>query len=136
MEPGHQREGATVDALAGTGRGPRLARGLSEMGVGQGDLVVVACCRNHHADADVALMAARLLDARTAELRPEGALPERPKLVLACEEGLSWWQATKLSAVVVAEAPGVMWWRGLEARHARPAGRLRTPPVLASQSRN
>ena len=39
-------------------------------------------------------------------------------LFLACEEGLAWWQATRLSALVVAEAPGVMWWRGLEARHA------------------
>jgi hypothetical protein len=126
----------SVDALAGDGRGPRLARGLNEMGVGRGDLVVVACCRNHHADAEVALSAARLLDARIAEFRPGGAVPERPKLVLACEEGLSWWQATRLSALVVAEAPGVMWWRGLEARHARPSGRLRTPPVRASQSRN
>jgi hypothetical protein len=136
MVPSHQREGATFDALTGDGRGPRLARGLSEMGIAQGDLVVVACCGNHHADAEVALSAARLLDARIAEFRPGGALPERPKLVLACEEGLSWWQATRLSALVVAEAPGVMWWRGLEARHARPPGRLRTPPVLASQSRN
>jgi hypothetical protein len=121
MVPGHQMKDAIVDALAGDGRAPRLARGLSGMGVSQGDLVVVACCGNHHADAEVALSASRLLDARIAELRPGGALPERPKLVLACEEGLAWWQATRLSALVVAEAPGVMWWRGLEARHARPA---------------
>ena len=39
MVPGHHREGAILDALTGDGRGPRLARGLSEMGVGQGDLV-------------------------------------------------------------------------------------------------
>ena len=132
--PDHRMHGAIVHALAGDGRGPRLARGLSEMGVGQGDLVVVACCGSHHADAEVALSAARLLHARIAEFKPGGALPERPKLVLACEEGLSWWQATRLPALVVAEAPGVMWWRGLEARHARPAGRLGAPPARPSQA--
>ena len=100
-------------------RSSRLARGLATMGVGQGDLVLVACCGIHHVDTEVALSAARLLDARCAEFIPGGAVPERPKLVLACEEGLSWWQATGMAALVVAEAPGATWWRGLEAHHAR-----------------
>jgi hypothetical protein len=100
------------------------------MGVGEGDLVVVACCGNHDADAEVARSAARLLGARIAELWPGVALSERPRLVLACEEGLSWWQATGLHAVVVADAPGATWWRALEARHARPdpVGRGRPRP--------
>jgi hypothetical protein len=90
------------------------------MGVGQGDLVLVACCGSHHVDTEVALSAARLLDARTEEFIPGGAVAERPKLVLACEEGYSWWKATRMAALVVAEAPGASatWWRGLEARHA------------------
>jgi len=107
--------------LQADSRPARLARGLRQLGVQRGDPIVVACCPEHPTERAVAEEAASLVHARAIELYADEPLVERPKVVVACVEGLSRWIELKIPARVVAEGMGdcVIWWTALELLNAR-----------------
>jgi hypothetical protein len=101
-------------------RGRWLADGLRALGVGAGADVVIVCCDEHATEQDVAVLACASLQARSRVISPEalGSLTAaevgRPRLVLACAEGFDHWLATGVPAMVVSDAPEVLWWRVVE----------------------
>lgn len=97
-------------------RGNRLARALLRLGIQAGDGVAILCCPEHAADAVVAARAAAVIGARVSFSADDCGVPP-VRVVLACEEGLTGWRA-RPSAVVVADAPGALWWKALELREA------------------
>ncbi len=41
-----------------------------------------------------------------------------PSVHLACEEGVAAWRAVRGTGIMIGDGDGVMWWKGLECRHA------------------
>lgn len=110
-------------------RSNRLGRGLVELGVRPGDRVAVICCDRHLVDRMVGLVGVQKAAAQGVSLHPEhpehsaGWLAEqlranRPRLVLACSEGVEAWRATGVPCQVVGDEPGVTWWKLVEARQS------------------
>ena len=93
-------------------RSNRLARALGALGVSDGDRVAVACCEEHHLDRDVAIAAVTKAGAVPVAVDGGGV-----RAVLACAEGMEWWRRTGARAIVIADAPGTVWWKALELRH-------------------
>jgi hypothetical protein len=107
-------------------RGRRLGRGLKSLGVRSGQHVVVLCCARHLEDRWAAVAALEGLgavpvvpgdwDQRTlARLFAKRSLPS---VHLACEEGVAAWRAVSGTGIMIGDGDGVMWWKGLECRHA------------------
>jgi hypothetical protein len=107
-------------------RARRLGRGLKSLGVTAGQPVVVLCCAHHLEDRSAAVAALEGLgavpvvphdwDDRTlARLFAKGSLPS---VHLACEEGVAAWRAVGGTGIMIGDGDGVMWWKGLECRHA------------------
>ena len=107
-------------------RAGRLQRGLHSMGVAAGQRIVVLCCGDHAEDRQVAVDALEGLG--VVAITPSdwtwpalaGLFDNRayPNIHLACEEGLDAWRAARGTGIMIADGPGVVWWRGLECRHA------------------
>ena len=114
-------------------RSNRLGRALVELGIGAGDRVVVLCCDRHLPDRMVGLVGAQKAAAQGVLVnidRPMAWLAEqlrsvRPRLILACSEGVTAWRATGVPCQVVGDEPGVTWWKLIEAR--QPAGPFQVP---------
>jgi hypothetical protein len=107
-------------------RARRLGRGLESLGVRPGQDVVVLCCAHHHEDRSAAIAALEGLgavpviprdwDERTLAML--FAKRGRPSVHLACEEGVAAWRAVRGTGIMIGDGDGVMWWKGLECRHA------------------
>jgi hypothetical protein len=126
--------GAAMDVDAGASaacariklRAGRLRRGLQSMGVAPGQAIVVLCCSDHAEDRQVAIEALDGLG--LVAITPTdwtwpalvGLFDTRtyPNIHLACEEGLDAWRAARGTGIMIANGPGVVWWRALECRHA------------------
>jgi hypothetical protein len=104
----------------------RLARGLSSLGLRNGDSIMVLCCENHQEDLEVALAAVRAIGASLVVPRhwnDPGAVRRLSKTTdtktyLACEEGVEVWRTAGGRGRMIGDSPGVYWWKALEARHA------------------
>lgn len=104
----------------------RLARGLKGVGVHPDDTVVVLCCARHEEDRQVAIRALEKLGAEAvlpARWDDPGSVQRvtevaRARVLLACEEGVDVWRAAGGRGRMIGDSPGVLWWKGLEARHA------------------
>ena len=107
-------------------RARRLGRGLESLGVRPGQHVVVLCCARHLEDRSAAVAALEGLgavpvvprdwDERTlARILAKRSLPS---VHLACEEGVAAWRAVSGTGIMIGDGDGVMWWKGLECRHA------------------
>jgi hypothetical protein len=126
--------GAAMDVEAGADaacariklRSGRLRRGLQSMGVAPGQRIVVLCCGDHAEDRQVAVDALKGLGVVAITpsdwTRPalDGLFDNRiyPNIHLACEEGVAAWRAVRGTGIMIADGPGVVWWRALECRHA------------------
>lgn len=107
-------------------RSDRLSRGLRSLGLGPGDTVAVLCCDEHQADRAVGYRGAQKAELRPIVLPPAMTIESlrarlrslRPRLILACSEGVTAWRLTGVACRVVGDEPGVTWWKLLEARHA------------------
>jgi hypothetical protein len=107
-------------------RGRRLGRGLKSLGVRAGQHVVVLCCVHHLEDRWAAVAALEGLGAvpvvpREWDDRTLAALFAKrslPSVHLACEEGVAAWRAIGGTGIMIGDGDGVMWWKGLECRHA------------------
>ena len=107
-------------------RARRLGRGLKSLGVRSGQRVIVLCCDHHLEDRSAAVAALEGLDAvpvvpadwdeRT--LTRLFAKRSLPSVHLACEEGVAAWRAVSGTGIMIGDGDGVMWWKGLECRHA------------------
>jgi hypothetical protein len=107
-------------------RARRLGRGLKSLGVRSGQPVVVLCCGRHVEDRSAAVAALeeigavpvvpREWDERT--LVTVFARRSLPSVHLACEEGVAAWRAVGGTGIMIGDGDGVMWWKGLECRHA------------------
>lgn len=62
----------------------------------------------------MATAAVEAVGATGVALNDRDPLDVRPALVLACPEGLEWWQRLGIPARIVSDAPGSLWWRVLE----------------------
>ena len=108
-------------------RSNRLARALVDLGVMSGDPVTVVCCDAHAPDLLVAYLATIKVGAITTVRPLDSPLGADASVVLACAEGVSACRAAGVRALIVGDAPGVVWWKALElrqsaARFVRPAG--------------
>jgi hypothetical protein len=107
-------------------RARRLGRGLKSLGVRSGQRVVVLCCAHHLEDRTAAVAALQGLgavpviptdwDERTLIML--FAKRRLPSVHLACEEGVAAWRAVSGTGIMIGDGDGVMWWKGLECRHA------------------
>ena len=107
-------------------RSNRLGRALAELGVQPGDTVVLLCCDEHLPDRMVGYVGVQKAAARAVSLPPER--PQvwltaqlrslRPRMILACSEGVEAWRATGVPCHVVGDEPGVTWWKLVEARQS------------------
>jgi len=93
-------------------RSNRLARALTALGVDAGERVAVACCDEHALDREVAVAAVSKAGAIAVSV-DDGDV----RAVLACAEGMEWWRRTGGHALVIADAPGAVWWKAVELRH-------------------
>lgn len=105
-------------------RAGRLQRGLASLGIGPGDEVAVVCCDQHLPDRLVALAALDHLGG-VAVVPPEWThsvmceiAQNRPKAVLACEEGVAGWRDVNGRGIVIGEGHNILWWKSLECRHS------------------
>jgi non-ribosomal peptide synthetase component F len=120
MERGERLTFGTLDK-----RSNRLGRALVAMGIEPGQRVALLCCENHPGDLMVAYVGVQKAGAVSVVLPPAAATDDlagvlrltAPKLVIACSEGLEAWNATKVPARVVGDAPDVVWWKALELKH-------------------
>jgi hypothetical protein len=95
--------------------------------------VVIICCDRHLPDRMVGLVGVQKAAAQGVSLSPERPIPwlaERlralkPRLVLACSDGVERWRATGVPCQVVGDEPGVTWWKLIEAR--QPAAPFQVP---------
>jgi hypothetical protein len=107
-------------------RRDRLVRGLTGVGIHRDDNIMVLCCANHDEDRQVAVTAVQVLGAKAVVPATWGdphslrELTERAstRVFLACEEGVDAWRASGARGRMIGDSPGVLWWKGLEARHA------------------
>ncbi|MCU1463632.1 MAG: hypothetical protein JWO37_3707 [Acidimicrobiales bacterium] len=73
--------------------------------------MAVACCDDHMIDRDVARAAIAKAGAVAVSVHGRAV-----RAVLACAEGLEWWEQTGARALVIADAPGTVWWKAVELR--------------------
>ena len=107
-------------------RARRLGRGLKSLGVRPGQHVVVLCCDHHLEDRSAAIFALEGLGAVPVVPRDWDeptlvtlfAKRGLPSVHLACEEGVAAWRAVRGTGIMIGDGDGVMWWKGLECRHA------------------
>ena len=107
-------------------RARRLGRGLKSLGVRSGQQVVVLCCARHLEDRWAAVAALEALGAVPVVPRDWDertlvrlfAKRSLPSVHLACEEGVAAWRAVSGTGIMIGDGDGVMWWKGLECRHA------------------
>jgi non-ribosomal peptide synthetase component F len=107
-------------------RSNRLGRALVELGVRPGDRVGVLCCDRHLVDRMVGLVGVQKAAAQGVSLHPARPVPwladqlraTRPRLILACSEGVEAWRTTGVPCQVVGDEPGVTWWKLVEARQS------------------
>ncbi len=108
----------------------RLAHALDYLGVGLGSIVVIACCSRHREDATVAAMAVHAVSAERISLAEGDWIDVRPTLVLACSEGVEWWHLLGVTARIVSDVPGTLWWRVLENTQVSTPFRRHPPPAI------
>jgi hypothetical protein len=107
-------------------RARRLGRGLKSLGVRPGQQVVVLCCVHHLEDRSAAIAALEGLGAvpvlprdwEETTLVMLFAKRSLPSVHLACEEGVAAWRSVGGTGIMIGDGDGVMWWKGLECRHA------------------
>lgn len=129
-------------------RSNRLGRALASRGVRPGERVALLCCDEHAPDLAVAYLGVRKAGARAVVLpvaMDAGDLATvaqwtRPRVILACHEGVEAWRgAGVLAGLVVGDDTGVVWWKALELRESPEPFRAPEaddpPPDLVAQLR-
>lgn len=105
-------------------RSNRLARAVRRLGVLEGETVAVVVCDDD--ERSVAVAAAQKAGARVVVIscatQPEQFAAryraELVKAVIACEEGVEVWRASRVGGLILGDGEGVPWWKLAELRES------------------